>query len=365
MSQAAAGGPRASTGLHCHGRPLRLPMGHGARSTGSKGRPLPGPPLSNSPGGLPPPSLVGAWPAGSRFRQTRKPEVEIPSPPQPDSESDSGSEGRLRPGLGPAPKLQVTSLIGHCHLEPDSCTLMAQKESVCPKKSSCTRVLCWRRHRDSKSCLNGYKSPKCAALCWDAHVARRVRKHVGLLPALCTRAGPTSDGAESGQPDRWLTSDGGSFASRAGWTKQGAAVGRQPLLALERTAHAEPRHVDPHARRQSRTRCSLARTLDPRMRDAERAPEMRSSVDGRAAGSCGRCRAASRGRPRLGVRALLVRGRGGRAQKVGPTGEDVLETVVCSIAATAPRALTGLQRSARRGHCAPYESSTAALCSRR
>jgi hypothetical protein len=37
-----------------------------------------------------------------------------------------------------------------------------------------------------------------------------------------------------------------------------------------------------------------------------------------------------------------------------------LETAVCRIAATAPRVLTSLQRSARRGHCAPYESSTAA-----
>jgi hypothetical protein len=165
----------------------------------------------------------------------------MPSPPQPDSDSVSG--------LGHCAKPQVTSLIGHCHLEPDSRTPMAQKESACSKKSSCTRVMCWRRRRDSNSCLNGYKSPKCAALCWTT-------QHVGCasMLACCLQRVPEQARRRmarkpKGQTDRWSTSDGGSFASWAGWTKKGAAVGRQPLLLLERTAHADPRRVDPHAPR--------------------------------------------------------------------------------------------------------------------
>jgi hypothetical protein len=110
---------------------------------------------------------------------------------------------RARPGYvrdsDTVPKLQVTSVIGHCRLsEPDSSTPMAQKESACSKKSSCTRVMCWRRRRDSKSFMAtsrrnvprsaGRPSTSGGKACWPA--------------ASCTRTGPTSDSAESGQTDR-------------------------------------------------------------------------------------------------------------------------------------------------------------------
>jgi hypothetical protein len=141
--------------------------------------------------------------------------------------------------------------------------------------------MCWRRRRDSNSCMNGYKSPKCAALC------RTTTSHVGCASMLgcCLQRVPEQARRRmarkpKGQTDHWLTSDDGVVCVSGG-LDQGAAVGRQPLLELERAAHADPRRVDPHARRQSRTRCSLARTLDPRMRDAESAPEMRPSGDGR------------------------------------------------------------------------------------
>ncbi len=271
----AAGGPRASTGLHWHGRPLRLrvPVGYGARSTDSQAPPLLGPTLSiPSPsrlGGCPPawsgsgpPGLVSGRRVSLRLRFRRRRSL---TP----SRTQARRAGYVRDS-DTAPKLQVTSLIGHCHLEPDSCTLMAQKESVCSKKSSCTRVMCWRRRRDSKSCLNGYKSPKCAALC------RTTTSHVGCASRLgcCLQRVPEQARRRmarkpKGRTDRWLTSDVGSFASWAGWTKARRSGGSRFSHSSARLK--QTRRVDPHARRQSRTRCSLARTLDPRMRDAERA----------------------------------------------------------------------------------------------